>query len=1103
MPDERLTEDRLTDRERDDREAWEAAVAAREQGDDRNSQPSQTSDSDNYEDKGYGQMEDEGTGGRGLGRENYRDVIRDQIERGEPPEGSEIETRDAKGEPDRYTYKGETYYGRGSLAFDMGFRTEREYVESQGRTPYGVHEGKDVPEESIIILEEGGKPHMRVAQRELDKSEGLREYIRQPIERGAYRVALKDWEGRERLLRPEQADNLRNASEQDSVRLAIDYGLIPQTTVRRLEAEEPALFRTLVTEGYEAYNKAVQKERARQATSRVVEQQEERKAMGTLEDYKSGDSYRLAEALADGISPATIRAAGFTQEQIDAQGDEVKYLRSSPEEKFGILQGRKVLDKRTGIEIFKELQTTNTNLKDAKFISYDKESGEIIYELPHPEKQLRHGVVSGVDFVNVTEFNKRVEDYVGQEKNFPKGRFPSENSKYVRAEAVVTGQMLNENAKVKIPTAKELGEIGIGLIPGVGTVYYWNRMSTPFKVASVAMDILFLGSAFRVPIASAARGAEASVARITPKAFRTEFMKSAIIASDSGRTSKELTSATRALKSLPSEALATPKGITALTRFEVATRKSISADLKFVDRLSGLDKVDTVDLAKFEKYSAMKGLKKAVINVSKAKAEFETALKKVDSAPTTMKKIENIQVLAKKRDELFKRLDKFNDVVTPRSQQMRVPSPETTTWTQGGAEGTGFYIAEIRDSNLFDDIDGFLKGKPPKDKGKLSPEEYERNYKAMQESWKKEQPYERKVATATKESKISEIKFKPEVKRGEPKSVTMPKEAGIPAKAPKIAKEPSVFPGITPKVRVTTHTETKTLDAEAFGRMTPEKIREIFGDEIQIDAYSTTPLPSVRQEPKGKEWLSPSEAVKQSQRIAVDSYAQSVTKDAADLRSSLANQNVPRSQINMAVKNLVVTQTETIVNQKLKTEVVKKIKQELRTDIRIPVRIPLKLKTPILRIPLPTPSMKRDKEVRRLIKERGATVWPQGELTGGKIWHVVLEPYNEGTHFVLVGKQPEGAKLFPGPKEAYRNIVQVSGRPPQQPVKLEGGAIDPIISSTAGGKVRISFVADKDVKEKKRYSKRFSRARDRVKEVPEIGEGVVESRKRGRHLRLT
>jgi len=115
-----------------------------------------------------------------------------------------------------------------------------------------------------------------------------------------------------------------------------------------------------------------------------------------------------------------------------------------------------------------------------------------------------------------------------------------------------------------------------------------------------------------------------------------------------------------------------------------------------------------------------------------------------------------------------------------------------------------------------------------------------------------------------------------------------------------------------------------------------------------------------------------------------------------------------------------------------------------------------------------------DKQKREaILAAGGALAWPQGELNGKKVWHVVLEPYDQPRHLVVVGAAPQGATLQPGAREAYRSLVQLSGKPPQRPQRLEGGAIDPVIS-TQGGRPVIKFVRD-TTPPKKRYAKRFSR----------------------------
>jgi len=83
--------------------------------------------------------------------------------------------------------------------------------------------------------------------------------------------------------------------------------------------------------------------------------------------------------------------------------------------------------------------------------------------------------------------------------------------------------------------------------------------------------------------------------------------------------------------------------------------------------------------------------------------------------------------------------------------------------------------------------------------------------------------------------------------------------------------------------------------------------------------------------------------------------------------------------------------------------------------------------------------------------------------------------------------------LYPGAREAYKSITQLSGKGPRNPVRLEGGAVDPVLYSE-GGKTKIGFIHDKNSSRRRKSTK--------AKTYPSnIAPDVVETRGRGRRRR--
>lgn len=160
-----------------------------------------------------------------------------------------------------------------------------------------------------------------------------------------------------------------------------------------------------------------------------------------------------------------------------------------------------------------------------------------------------------------------------------------------------------------------------------------------------------------------------------------------------------------------------------------------------------------------------------------------------------------------------------------------------------------------------------------------------------------------------------------------------------------------------------------------------------------------------------------------------------------------------------------------------------------------------------------------EEEKRRRIAEADTKVtWQQGYLHGEPVHHVVLGKDGQYEATTVLGAAPEGALVARGVGQSKRTVIVAKGIPPDRPVQLEGGAVDPTVSPTKDRRgVRIDFTPDESVrryrhnvtvreipaiKEKepkprfsiKRRSARASRGRD-------LGGDIVRDR-RGQHLRL-
>ncbi len=348
----------------------------------------------------------------------------------------------------------------------------------------------------------------------------------------------------------------------------------------------------------------------------------------------------------------------------------------------------------------------------------------------------------------------------------------------------------------------------------------------------------------------------------------------------------------------------------------------------------------------------------------------------------------------------------------------------------------------------------------------------------------------RQVAVATKTKpaplqRAEELKGKyiPETLKG--KEITL-KEKEIIRQKGRAAPRESAFPGITTKPTGATgqREETATIPREVWGRMTVDQVARRYGvsEDAALKAFSKLSV-----DEKGQIF----QKLENSTKLSQSEKEVEATKLAPFIKPSIS----PGSEISPASSTEVKTELKPSTKSKAKTE----IKTELKSKTEL-TKPKSKLE------PEPKPRLKptsTDKEKReRIIQAGGAIAWPQGELHGLKVWHTIMQPYRPHDHVVVTGAAPQGAKLFPGPREAYKSVTLLSGRGPTRPSKFEGGAVDPVVS-TVDGKVKITFI--KDTSARKRYSKKFSKHRKAITRPSELAPDIVETRRGGitrRHIRV-
>ncbi|MBU1173213.1 MAG: hypothetical protein KKD44_26915, partial [Proteobacteria bacterium] len=168
------------------------------------------------------------------------------------------------------TVDGERQYIPGSTMYEKGFRTEKEWFQARGKqATIGLHEGKYVPEDSIVLTDPRGKPIARYSPKQISSRGIDPAYIAPYIEKGQYRIPYKTPEGKEVFVEPATHNLItsgRLTPEQHfttlmevgvypkgSIFIAKTGGYIPADQVELIREQAPELHKILVEKGYDAY----------------------------------------------------------------------------------------------------------------------------------------------------------------------------------------------------------------------------------------------------------------------------------------------------------------------------------------------------------------------------------------------------------------------------------------------------------------------------------------------------------------------------------------------------------------------------------------------------------------------------------------------------------------------------------------------------------------------------------------------------------------------------------------------------------------------------------------------------------------------------------
>jgi len=296
-------------------------------------------------------------------------------------------------------------------------------------------------------------------------------------------------------------------------------------------------------------------------------------------------------------------------------------------------------------------------------------------------------------------------------------------------------------------TARVLGwEANIlkAAVPGYITVTQWDRMGTAEKAASVALDLLVVGSVARGIV----RGGLRSLAPALRQSNEAKVVVQA--AQRSGQAHAELQEAMTALRDVERVTLRGPgsgrfsgqavlervagrtQGAPATTgRFDIraqaretlqehmstvqrAAEASRRADEKLLDSLSSVKTLTEADIAKIQKLSGIKGLKAALVDVGKYQRQLakqwealEQWQKKhvvnLSNRPVAEEYTRRLTDIQETRTKLARAMVKYHEKVQPRVKH--TPADEFKGWQMKWTEGGGGPAPET----LADDYDRFLK----------------------------------------------------------------------------------------------------------------------------------------------------------------------------------------------------------------------------------------------------------------------------------------------------------------------------------------------------------------------------------------------------------
>lgn len=564
----------------------------------------------------------------------------------------------------------------------------------------------------------------------------------------------------------------------------------------------------------------------------------------------------------------------------------------------------------------------------------------------------------------------------------------------------------------------------LAMIPVVGTIVFWDKMSTTDKIISGVLDVLIIASI------------------LVPKGIRAIKTRKVIgTAKKAGQAAGDMELSLKVLKATP---LSNVKYASISSNAQKAIQASKVADAKFIEALERVKVLSSSQLSKIEKLSKIKGLGKALEDLGDAQANLKVAWniarKYKEGSEAYIKSLTEVN---KAQINLAKAISNFEGKLAPR--YLETASPEFKG-----------YLAKWQR-----ELKPILKpGEPfatPLSSGGRG----------------KQLMVLEKVATKVEIKPVYKLKLKPIIakKIAEKVKVVAPKvkKATETAKISTATAKAAILAKMMPKTDWLTISVSETIPKEAYGRMTQEQIRRHYGTEgFTIVEAIGKPMAHVSIVVSGLTSVDP--AIESQIKTAVASITRVATKEAVKAMEAKKTASQVRSIVRTTVKNrastltqpvvrsLVATMTETITNVALRvaTQVKAGIVPKLITPIIAKITLkPIIGVTPIINLP--------DGTRRHMTREEvaGAVAWKQGFI------YIMIYPPYKPQNIEYSRKPFPGIKVVKGARSAYETVVKLGQKIPSR-LAYDMGIMDIEIITPKGGtgKPKLKFKADPKQKTK-------------------------------------